>query len=81
MFCVERSKPKGLCGTSASVSLTALFVHLEMSSATGLPRMRAKRFTTMVFPTYWLTWQRYSTQFLYTCGHQDSLKAVVFILD
>lgn len=81
MFCVERSKPKGLYGTSASVSLTVLFVHLEMSSATGLPRMLSKRFTTMDFPIYWLTWQRERDLFLYTCGHQDCLKAVVFILD
>lgn len=62
-LCGEEQKATGqeskcLSGASASVSLTALFVHLEMSP--GLPRTLAKSLNTTVFPTYWLTWQRYS---------------------
>lgn len=72
---------KCLCGVSAFVSLAAPFVHLEMSSATGLPRMLAKSFTTMVLPIYWLSRQRDSALFLCTCGRRESWRAEVFILD
>lgn len=64
-FCRKRETQR----SQLNVPLTVLFVHLEMSSVTGLPRMLAKRFTTMVFPIYWLTWQRERDLFLYTCGH------------
>lgn len=59
-----------------------LFVHLEMSPAPGLPRKRAKSLSpTIVFPIYWQNCRRDSTLFTRTCGHHESLTAVVFILN
>lgn len=92
-LCREEQKATGqeskcLSGTSASVSLTALFVHSEMSP--GLPRTLAKSLSTMVFHIYWLTWQRDSALFCFvfffffsllcTCGHQECVRAGIFIL-
>lgn len=77
----NKMESKCLCGVSASVSLTALLVHLEMSSATGLPGMLDKSFLTMVFPVDWLSWQSDSALFLCTCGHLESRGEEVFILD
>lgn len=67
-LCGEEQKATGqeskcLSGASASVSLTALFVHLEMSP--DLPRTLAKSLNTMVFHIYWLTWQRDSALFCF----------------